>query len=405
MALTSAFKRLWAVSIFTNLADGLAMSAFPLLAVSLTRDPILISMIGALTMLPWLLFAMPIGAIVDVVNKKIALSLANGLRAVLAALLSLSIGLDVITIKWLLLFAFLAGVCEVLADTTTQTLIPTIVSDDDRVKANSRLEITFTIIQNFIGAPIGAFIYTIAIIIPFLSTTVGYAFAALICLRIPVEHKINNKKIEFASIKADIREGISYLVNHRMLRRIVIVTTLIGFSSSFARATEILFWLDELELDPKKLGLLLSSMGVISLLSAVIAPRTTEKLGQGMTLTISMFLTSLATLISGFMPNIWWFLLPAAITVGALTHWNIVLMAAYQKLIPQELYGKIHGTRRSLIWGTMPLAAFLGGVVSKIDLRVPWHIGGAIMLAVTCLNWNFIKRMGNGEVDDEIKTI
>ena len=395
MSFTPAFKRLWSANIFSNLADGLASSAFPLLAVSLTRDPLLISLIGALTMLPWLLFAMPIGAIIDVVNKKRALALANSGRALLAAALSILIASDLLTIYGLLFIVFLAGVCEVIADTTSQTIMPLIITNEERVRANSRLEISFTILQNFVGAPIGALLYTVAIVIPFISNALGFALAALICLTIPFHQEPRTKKIELGSLVDDVKFGIRYLFTHETLRRIVLTTTVIGFSASFAKATEILFWLDELGLEPKKLGFLISAMGVVSLISAALAPKTSEKLGQGKTLSIAITATAISTLAMGFMPNIWWFLIPSAITVIALTHWNIVLMAVYQRLIPQEIYGRIHGTRRSLIWGTMPIAAFFGGLVSKIDLRLPWFIGGSIMTVVALLSWRFIVRTGD----------
>jgi len=395
MSFTPAFKRLWAANIFSNLADGLAASAFPLLAVSLTRDPLLISLIGALTMLPWLLFAMPIGAIIDVVNKKKALALANSGRALLAATLSALIATDLLTIYLLLGLVFLAGVCEVIADTTSQTIMPLIISNEERVKANSRLEISFTILQNFVGAPIGALLYTVAIVIPFISNALGFAFAALLCLSIPFHESPREKRIELTSLVSDIKFGIHYLFTHSVLRRIVMTTTIIGFSASFAKATEILFWLDELGLEPKKLGFLMSAMGVVSLISAAITPKTVERVGQGKTLACAISATACATLAMGFMPNIWWFLIPSSITVIALTHWNIVLMAVYQRLIPQEFYGRIHGTRRTLIWGTMPIAAFLGGFVSKIDLRLPWFIGGTVMTVVALMSWSFIVRTGD----------
>ena len=74
MTSSPEFRKLWAANLFSNLSDGFGKTAFPLLAVHLSKDPVLISLIGALTMLPWLLFAVPIGTILDSVNKKNALS-------------------------------------------------------------------------------------------------------------------------------------------------------------------------------------------------------------------------------------------------------------------------------------------------------------------------------------------
>ena len=70
-------------------------------------------------------------------------------------------------------------------------------------------------------------------------------------------------------------------------------------------------------------------------------------------------------------------------------------MATYQRLIPQELYGRVHGTRRTLVWGSMPIASLLGGFVAKIDLRLPFLIGGAFALLVALTNARFIVTIGN----------
>lgn len=121
------FSRIWSASLITNLVDGVLRLAAPLLAVSLTDDPILIGAMSALGLLPWLFFAIPIGALVDRVNRGKALVLGNGLRAVIALFIAFAISQEFINI-WLLLFAvFLFGICEVLVDTTSQAVLPQIL--------------------------------------------------------------------------------------------------------------------------------------------------------------------------------------------------------------------------------------------------------------------------------------
>ena len=69
-SLGPAFNRLWGASLTTNLADGVLSAAAPLLAITLTKNPVLISVLSALAMLPWLFFAIPIGVIVDRVDRR-----------------------------------------------------------------------------------------------------------------------------------------------------------------------------------------------------------------------------------------------------------------------------------------------------------------------------------------------
>ena len=85
------FSRIWSASLITNLVDGVLRLAAPLLAVSLTDDPILIGAMSALGLLPWLFFAIPIGALVDRVNRGKALVLGNGLRAVIALFIAFAV--------------------------------------------------------------------------------------------------------------------------------------------------------------------------------------------------------------------------------------------------------------------------------------------------------------------------
>ena len=392
-----AFKRLWIANIFTNLADGLGKTAFPLLAITLTRDPVLISIIGALTMLPWLLFAIPIGAMVDKVDRRLALATTNTFRMLIAALLSILIATDSITIFWLYLITFIVGICEVFADTTSQSLIPAIVENKRLEKANSRMEITFTVFQDFIGAPIGGLLYATAIAAPFIANSLGFLVAAILCAAIPLPKVLADQKrtLEKKGFIQDIKFGINYLFNHKQLRRIVITSTTIGFCWAFASSTMILYFVEDLGLNPKKFGFLLTFNGLVVLLGALMAPRTANAVGRGLTLAIAIFASSITILIQGLVPNIWWLLIPSAINAFWLPHWNILLMSTYQRMIPQELYGRIHGARRTLIWGMMPIASFLGGVVAKSDLRTPWLIGGTLATVVSIFSWKFIKTLGD----------
>ena len=398
MSLGSPFNRLWSASIFSNLADGLAMTAFPLLAISLTKDPVLISITGALIMLPWLLFAVPIGAIVDSVNRKYVMAAANAARSLIAAILSLTIIFDVLSIYWLFAIIFAVGICEVFADTSAQTALPSVVEKEKLEVANSRMEITHTIIQNFVGAPIGGLIYAVAIAAPFIANSVGFFVAAIICLSIPlkfVKSQRESGKTGFPALREDMREGISFLWSHKDLRRLVLMTSAIGIGFSFATSTQILFMVDLLHLNPKYFGLLMSAFGAFSLIGAYLAPKSAKKFGRGSVLRTAMITSTGLTFATAFSPNLWVFIALALVGSFSIVHWNIVLMATYQRLIPQEIYGRVHGARRTLVWGSMPIASLLGGFVAKIDLRLPFIIGGAFAFGLAIAHTRFIKSVGD----------
>lgn len=389
-----AFNRMWASSIISNLADGVMLAAVPLLAISLTDSPVLISLIGAMVMLPWLLFAIPIGAIVDRVDRRYIFAGANASRSAVVGVLALLIALDHVTIFWLLAAAFIIGVCEVAADTTAQSLIPQILEEKDFEKGNSRLQISETVIQGFIGAPISGFIYAAAIYLPFFINSLGFAISALLALTIPVRYlqdirQESEEKTERRFV-ADMKFGIAYLFNQKVLRRLVVTTATIGLCYAMGSATMVLFIIKELGLQERFFGVILAIEGVGAILGALVASRTSSKFGRSQVMTFAIVASSAVLLIQGFSPNIYIFVALATFGSFVISQWNILLMATYQTVIPKELYGRIHGTRRTLVWGAMPLGSLLGGVLANFSLRLPLFVGGALACVVSIASIGFL---------------
>ena len=389
-----AFNRMWASSIVSNLSDGILIAAAPLLAISLTDSTVLISAIGAMVMLPWLLFAIPIGVLVDRIDRRFILAGANATRSAVVGVLALLIATDHVNIYWLLVASFVIGVCEVAADTTAQSLIPQILEEKNFEKGNSRVQISETVIQGFVGAPISGFIYAIAIALPFFINSLGLAVASLLALSIPIKYLQDIRQVDVEKEKkkfvADMKFGIKYLFNEKVLRRLVVTTASIGVCYSMGTATMVLFIIKELELPKQLFGVILTiqSLGAIS--GAFMAPRLSKKFGRSRVMTFGITSSSLVLLLNGFAPNIYIYVALATFGAFAVSQWNILLMATYQTVIPNELYGRIHGTRRTLVWGMMPVGSLLGGVLAHYSLRLPMYVGGVIATTLAFLSIGFL---------------
>src|SRR4029450_12693149 len=91
-----AFWQLWSASALSNLADGLVKLALPLIAVTLTDSPGLVAGVTLAVTLPWLLFALPAGALADQIGRRIAMATAAVVRAAAMAVLAvpLVLGLE-----------------------------------------------------------------------------------------------------------------------------------------------------------------------------------------------------------------------------------------------------------------------------------------------------------------------
>lgn len=215
-SLGSDFSRIWSASLITNLADGVLKLAAPLLAVSLTEDPVLIGLLSALSLLPWLFFAIPIGVYVDRTDRRRALIQGNILRSIVGIVLAFAIAEDFINI-WILLSAiFFIGICEVLVDTTSQSVLPQILDRSEFEKGNSRLQISEVIVAQFVGSPLSGFLYAIAIGLPFFFSTAGFFVAALVIAVLPFKKELSSinphdVKKEKMGILGDIKFALFYL--------------------------------------------------------------------------------------------------------------------------------------------------------------------------------------------------
>jgi MFS family permease len=399
-----AFKKLWSASAASNVADGLLRTSAPLLATTLTKDPFLISMVGALIMLPWLLFAIPIGGIVDRINRRHLLAIASTIRLSAAGLLAFTVGFDLITLPIFFMATFLFGVGEVLYDTTIQSMIPQVLHKSQLDKGNAQLQITSVTLGEFIGAPLSGLLFAASIGLPFLFGSFGILLAILLVLTIPRQYSIHEmpeaEAKEKKSFWADIRFGIRYLYEHKVLLKLVLLTSTLGFMYSAATSTMVLFLTETLKTPIALFGFLFAAPAVGALIGAIITPKISKRFGRSQVLAIAILLAGLLTTLQGLSPNYW--VMTALVTMGSLvvTHWNILLMSIYHQIIPSELFGRIHGTRRTLVWGLMPIGALLGGFIATFGLRLPFLIAGGMSFVVAVFGYRFVKRLSETASQD-----
>lgn len=397
------FSRIWSASLITNLVDGVLRLSAPLLAVSLTEDPILIGLMTALGLLPWLFFAIPIGAFVDRVDRRKALVWGNMLRSVIALFVAFAVSQDFITIWVLLICVFLFGICEVLVDTTSQSVLPQILDKSNFERGNSRLQISEVIVAQFAGSPLSGFLYAISIALPFYFSTAGFVAAALLLALFPFHKNVNpvhedDEGKERLGIRGDIKFALNYLYQDKRIFSIVAITTSIGFFYSISTAIAPLFVLKELDVAPSLFGVVLAIQGIGALLGSVVAPAASKKMGRGRALGVNLILASLMIVFTGLAPNVYVFVAVSIVIGFTISVWNILLMSLYQSLIPAHLYGRIHGARRTIVWGLMPIGSVIGGVIAVGGLRLPFLIGGGIATAIALISYRRVIEVGDQSV-------
>jgi len=380
------FTKLFSASVASNLADGLGRTAVPLIATTLTTDPVLIAGIGALAFVPWLLFGVLSGVVVDRVDRRYAMAIANGLRVVAAVGIALLITTGTITIWWLYAAVLIFGLAETVYDNATIAVLPSVIPRGGLERANSRMQAADGVVQNFIATPIAGVLFAMAIVLPVWSTAAGYFVAGGLALMLPLSAaRAFREGAQPQSAQADVREAFAFLLGHRFLRDLVLVASIAGFALSLAQATSILFFLETLAVPVVAIGFVTAAIGVGAVIGSLLASVLVEWQGRGRVMFGGMIACGVALVLTGLAPNVWVAVPFYALSAFGVAVWNVSYGSLRQELIPGALLGRTVGVIRTITWGVFPVASVVGGFLARIDLRVPFIVGGAMTVVVVVL--------------------
>lgn len=390
------YWRLLVASVVSNLGDGIVRTAIPLMAITLTRDPVLVGALTALSFLPWLLFAIPSGALVDRMDRRRAMSLANLVRAGVVAVLVATIAIDQVGLVLLYIVTFVLGVAETVYDSASRAMLPQVVRRDQLDRANGPLSSAEVVTQAFLAAPAGSFLFAWLVIAPFVSAAVAYLLAALLILSIVGNlrpARDGQAHTGSTTIRADIREGLRWLRGHELLRGLAVIVGLVAAAETMADSLLVLYVVDTLGLPESAFGVFLVSFGVGGLLGGLAAARIAAKLGRIATLVLSSAVTGGAAIGIGLTSNVWVGAALFGTVASSVSVFNVLVISLRQALIPEQLFGRVQGAYRTLVWGLIPVGALIGGVVARLtSVPTTFVISGVLQMVLAILLWRLLRR-------------
>lgn len=378
------FWRMWSASTLSNLADGVLLTALPLLAVRLTRSPTLVAGVTVAFGLPWLLFALQAGALADRLDRRRTMALANAARVLVMVALAAAVITGVASLPVLYGAALLVGVAQTLVDTAAQSILPTMVPPESLSRANGRLYAAELTANQFVGPPVGGLLAGIGIAWAFATSAAGYGLAVAGLLAI--SGTCRPERTVVTSIRADIAEGVRYLWRHRLLRTLAVMVGVDNLCFSATFAVLVLYAVGDgsaLGLDEAGFGVLLTTTAIGSLVGSLTADRVERWLGKAMLLRVSVAGGAVLAIVPALTANVW--IVAAGFVVGgyAIVLWNVVTVSLRQTIVPNHLLGRVNASYRLLAWGTIPLGGALGGVVAEaFGLRAVFLGGGVLILCL-----------------------
>ena len=377
-----AYWRLWWASAVSTTGDGVLVAALPLLAVTITRNPLMISLVTAAEFLPWLLLSLPVGVLVDRHDRATLMWRAQVLQGSVIAFLAVLVLLHWTDIAVLAVAAFGLGVGEVVFGNASQSVLPQLVRAEQLPEANGNQYAVQTIGQEFAGPPLGSVLFTAAAAVPFGLSAASFAGSAALLARLP---KHPPDTVPDGTVRSRVAEGLRWLLGNRLLRVVAVVLGVSSFCNTMGMATLVLLVTETLKVSSRFYGILLAAAAVGSVLGGLLNPWLTRRLGQVPSLVIAMGAVSVIYVGIGLAPNAPVLAVLEVCNGFMVTMWNIVTVTLRQRIVPNEMLGRVNSAYRMIGWGLMPVGAVAGGLVAHLaGLRAPYVIAG-VLCGITTL--------------------
>ncbi len=376
------FNRLWGASGLSNLADGIGLTAAPLLAASLTRDPLLVSGLTIAQRLPWFIFTLISGALVDRLDRRQVMETANAWRFILLGGLAIAVLTGWATLSMLYLIYFLLGTIETLFDNAALAILPAIVEQEQLEESNGRLFATATLANELIGPPLGSTLFALFRSTSFFSASVAYGLSSLLIHRIPGGYFSTVKQHQ--SLYLEIREGVRWFWQHRLLRALGFFAGTFNFVFGATMGVFVLFTQDVLGLSEAAYGFILASGAIGGILGSLTTKHLSDRFGSGQILLADAILSGVAFIGIGLTSQPVIVGLMFALISMSNMFGNVIIISLRQEIIPDHLLGRVASTYRLVVLGALPLGALFGGVVARAtDLATPFWIGGLLLILVS----------------------
>ncbi|MEJ7803840.1 MAG: MFS transporter [Candidatus Limnocylindria bacterium] len=391
------FRWLLASSWISNLGDGIALAAGPLLVASQTEDPFLVALAALLQWLPQLLFGLYAGALSDRLDRRLIVVTVDVLRAVVLVAIATSIVTGTVSIAVILVALFLLGTAEVFADNSSQTLLPMLVRRQDLALANSRIQAGLITVNQMAGPPVGAALFAAGMAWPFLGQAIMVATGALLVSRIAIPAHARDAE-RTTAILQDIAEGFRWVRHHAAVRTLVL--TIFTFNITFGAAWSVLvlYAIQRLGLGEVGFGLLTTVSALGGLLGTLAYGWITRRVSLGNIMRIGLIIETFTHLGLAITT------VPAAamaifFVFGAHAFvWGTTSVTVRQRAVPRELQGRVGSVNTVGVFGGLVLGSALGGLLAqRFGVTAPFWFAFAGSAVFVVLIWGQLAHIAHDD--------
>jgi MFS family permease len=376
------FMKLWSAETISQFGTQVSQLALPFIAITiLDASAFAVAALATVEFLPFLLFTLPAGVWVDRLRRRMILIVSDYARAALLFSVPLAYALDALTLAQLFVVGFLVGTFTVFFDVSYQSYLPSLVQRDEIIEGNSKLEVSRNVSQitgpGIAGGLIGLITAPYAVLVDAVSFVASGAF--LNAIRKQEQRPAPAAEGVKPRMRAELWEGLQYVVRHPLLRPQALCTGTSNFFSNVMFSIFLVYAVRTLDLSAGEVGLILTLGGPGGLLGALLSQRITRRFGVGPTTVAMTVLYGGAGFLVPLAPQSFPhpFLVASGLIFGfSVVVYNITQVSLRQAITPERIQGRMNSVMRFLVWGTIPLGSLTGGALaSTIGLRETLFVG------------------------------
>ena len=392
---TPGYRRLWSATATSAVGTGMTTAAIPLVAALRPDSEFLLGAVAAAGLLPGLLLSIPAGVAADRWDRRRIMIWADLVRAVAIAAAALVLATSTLPAVALAALAFVVGAGETLFITASQSTLPSLVADDALDEANGHLQAATDGGREFVGPPIGSWLFHLVKWAPFAGDAVTYAASAAILAGVPPTADAPASPSPASPSRASPAapdgsaghgDGIGpawrFLRGHRTLTVLAGALVVLSMSGAAVLALLVLVVTERWGLDDAWFGVALTLVACGATLAGMLAGAVRRLLSARATMSLAVAVNAVSYLVIGAAGAL--AAIPALVAWGiAVTLGNITSVGIRQRAVPPALLGRVMGLFRAALGAGGVVGATLGGVLAgATTVGTVAVVAGAVQLPV-----------------------
>ncbi len=351
---------LWSGQLISVLGSRISAISLPLLILALTRSPAQAGTVAALLGLPYLLFGLLAGVLIDRWDRKRTMLVCEAINGIATATIPLGIWTGHLSMPQLYVVAWVTGTAFVFFNVAEIAALPSVVTQDQLSAAVGQNQATFSV-GGVIGPPLAGFLFQLARALPFLADALSYAvsFLSLLAVRVPFAAE---RAASPRSLRVELWEGMTWLWRHPSIRGLTLLTA----SSNLLTGGFTLFIIllaQRHHASPAAIGAIFAVAAAAAIVGSALAPRLLLRLSVGQIAVSFVWFSAALYPLYLLAPNAPAIALINGVAFLAGPTYNVATITYRLRSVPDELQGKVNSSARVLALGANPIGAGASGIV------------------------------------------